>query len=121
VAGAPAPRERHAAAAAALAVDMLTALVDARKGVAPELELRIGLASGSVVGGVIGQDRILFDLWGETVNTASRMESAGMPGRIHVAPSTFELLRDRYVFEALPPIDVKGLGTMTTYLLVAAP
>jgi adenylate cyclase len=86
------------------------------------LEMRIGLASGSVVGGVIGQKRILFDLWGDTVNIASRMESSGVPGRIQVAPSTRELLRGSpaYSFEAREPIEVKGLGTMTTYLLTQA-
>ena len=81
------------------------------------LELRIGLASGPVVGGVIGERRILFDLWGDTVNTASRMQSSGVAGRIHVAASTHELLRDAWLFEELEPVDVKGLGPMTTYLL----
>lgn len=71
-----------------------------------------------MVGGVIGQRRILFDLWGDTVNTASRMESSGVPGRIHVAPSTRDLLRDSWSFEEREPVEVKGLGRMTTYLLV---
>jgi class 3 adenylate cyclase len=80
-----------------------------------DLEIRIGLASGPVVGGVIGQRRILFDLWGDTVNTASRMESSGLPGRIQVAATTCELLRDRHRFEARV-LDVKGLGEVTAYL-----
>jgi adenylate cyclase len=69
---------------------------------------------------VIGQKRILFDLWGDTVNLASRMESSGVAGRIQVAPSTWELSRESssYSFEAREPIEVKGLGLMTTYLLV---
>lgn len=118
VAGAPEPRADHAAAAMALARGMLIALDEARARRGLPLELRIGLASGSVVGGVIGQRRILFDLWGDTVNTASRMESSGVPGRIHVAPSTRDLLRDSWSFEEREPVEVKGLGRMTTYLLV---
>jgi len=81
------------------------------------LELRIGLASGSVVGGVIGQKRILFDLWGDTVNLASRMESSGLPGRIQVAPSTYALLRNALSFDERSGLEVKGLGVLTTYLL----
>ncbi len=96
---------------------MLRALADVRDRTDVPLELRIGLASGPVVGGVIGEKRILFDLWGDTVNTASRMQSAGVPGRVQVAPSTERLLRDRYAFDAREPIDVKGLGRMTTYVL----
>ena len=118
VAGVPVARPDHAEVAMALARGMLTALTEARVSAAPELEIRIGLASGPVVGGVIGQRRILFDLWGDTVNLASRMESGGVAGRIQVAPSTWELLRDRVAFEAREPMEVKGLGTMTTYLLV---
>jgi adenylate cyclase len=117
VAGAPEPRDDHAAAAMELARGMLRALADARARLGLELELRIGLASGSVVGGVIGQKRILFDLWGDTVNIASRMESSGVPGRIQVAQSTRELLRGSCTFEERGPVDVKGLGRMTTYLI----
>ena len=117
VAGAPEAREDHAQAAMTLARGMLVALaeIQGRPGLA--LELRIGLASGSVVGGVIGQKRIQFDLWGETVNLASRMESSGVPGRIQVAPSTWALLHQAFPFEEREAIDVKGLGLMTTYLL----
>jgi adenylate cyclase len=119
VAGAPEPRDDHAQAAMALARGMLAALADARSRLGLALELRIGLASGSVVGGVIGQKRILFDLWGDTVNVASRMESSGAPGRIQVAPSTWALLRDSssFAFEEREAVEVKGLGLMTTYLL----
>jgi guanylate cyclase len=115
VAGAPEPMADHAAAAISLARGMLNALADAR-GDRP-LDMRIGLASGPVVGGVIGQRRILFDLWGDTVNIASRMESSGIPGRIQVAPSTRELLGDSYLFEEREQVEVKGLGPMSRYLL----
>lgn len=119
VAGAPEPRSDHAEAAVALARGMLGVLAEVRHHAGPALDLRIGLASGSVVGGVIGQKRILFDLWGDTVNLASRMESSGVPGRIQVAPSTWALLHESsaYPFEEREPIEVKGVGLMTTYLL----
>ena len=118
VAGAPQPRPDHASAAVRLAGDMLGALEEVGRGLDVPLELRIGLASGPVVGGVIGRQRILFDLWGDTVNTASRMQSSGVPGRIHVAQSTRDLLLDGWAFEEREPVDVKGLGPMTTYLLI---
>lgn len=117
VAGAPEPRADHASAAMALARGMLAALVEARARLDLPLELRVGLASGPVVGGVIGQRRILFDLWGDTVNIASRMESSGVPGRIQVGPSTRDLLRNSWSFEEREPVEVKGLGRMTRYLL----
>jgi class 3 adenylate cyclase len=117
VAGAPEPRADHASAAVLLAQGMLAAVDDACRSMNVPLRLRIGVASGPVVGGVIGQKRILFDLWGETVNTASRMQSSGVPGRIHVAPSTRALLDDAYRVEEREPVDVKGVGPMRTYLL----
>lgn len=121
VAGAPLPRDDHAQAALALARGMLGILAEERDRLGLELDVRIGLASGPVVGGVIGQKRILFDLWGDTVNLASRMESSGVPGRIQVAPSTWALLRDSYSFEEREGVEVKGLGVMTTYLLAEPP
>ncbi len=119
VAGAPEPNPEHAAAAIDLGRAMLSAVAEARERSGAPLALRVGLASGAVVGGVIGSQRILFDLWGDTVNTASRMQSSGVPDRIQVAPSTYELLRDRHAFDERLPIEVKGLGPMTTYLLRA--
>jgi adenylate cyclase len=106
----------HATAAVAVARGMLTAVAEARTRLDLPLELRIGMASGPVVGGVIGQRRILFDL-GDTVNIASRMESSGVPGRIHLAKSSRDLLRDSCAFEERGTVEVKGLGRMTTYLL----
>jgi guanylate cyclase len=117
VAGAPEARADHADAALGLARAMLGAAGEVLAAREAPLELRIGLASGSVVAGVIGQRRLLFDLWGDTVNTASRMESAGVPGRIQVAPSTWELLRDGHRFEPRERVEIKGKGRMTTYLL----
>ena len=120
VAGAPEPRADHAAAAANLGLAMLRTMDEAREPLLLPLELRIGLASGPVVGGVIGQRRLLFDLWGDTANTASRMQSSGVPGRIQVAPSTWERLRTAFTFEERQ-VEIKGIGAMTTYLLVPAP
>lgn len=117
VAGAPHSRADHAVAAMRLARGMLVAVADAHERSGVPLDLRVGLASGPVVGGVIGQRRILFDLWGDTVNTASRMQSSGVPGKIQVAPSTRELLSGSYTFTQREPVDVKGLGPMVTYLL----
>jgi adenylate cyclase len=117
VAGAPVERADHAEAALTFGRAMGTAASDWRNANQLTLEIRIGLASGPAVGGVIGQHRIFFDLWGDTVNMASRMEAAGVPGRIQLAPSTWELLRDRHTFERRDAVEVKGLGPMTTYLL----
>jgi guanylate cyclase len=116
VAGAPDPRPDHAVAAMELATGILGAASTWRSANHVDLELRVGLASGPLVAGVIGHRRILFDVWGETVNTAARMESTGVPGRVQVAPSTWSLVRDRYRFEPREH-EVKGLGPMTTYLL----
>lgn len=115
VAGAPDPRTDHADAALRMAQRMLAVAADWRGANSVELQIRIGLGSGPVVGGVIGQRRILFDLWGDTVNTASRMEAFGLPGRIHVSARTRELLPDGE-FESRH-LEVKGLGAITTYLL----
>jgi len=82
------------------------------------LALRIGIHSGPVVAGVIGRQKFSYDLWGDTVNTASRMESHGVPGRIQATPDTYARLRDRYQFEERGRITVKGKGEMTTYFLV---
>jgi adenylate cyclase len=115
-AGAPDARADHAEAALAFGRAILAEVEDWRKANELDLQVRVGMASGSVVGGIIGRRRIVFDLWGEAVNTAARMESSGVPGRIQLAASTRELLggggfEDRQV-------DVKGLGVMRTYLLI---
>jgi adenylate cyclase len=116
VAGAPLPREDHASVAIEAARRMLEAAAQWRRANDVDLQLRIGLASGSAVGGVIGRQRILFDLWGDTVNTADRMQSAGLPGRIQVAESTMRLAADRFHFVERR-LEVKGLGELSAYLL----
>jgi adenylate cyclase len=116
VAGAPLPRDDHAMASIHAAREMLVAVAAWRAGHGVALELRIGLASGPAVGGVIGRQRILFDLWGETVNTAARMESSGLAGRIQVAESTMRRASPACVF-AERVVDVKGMGRVRAYLL----
>ena len=82
------------------------------------LALRIGIHTGPVVAGVIGRSKFIYDVWGDTVNTASRLESHGLPGRIQVSEETYRRLRDAYVFEDRGEIELKGKGPMKTWLLV---
>jgi guanylate cyclase len=118
-AGAPLVRPDHAEAAIRFGQAILAEAEHWRRANELDLLLRVGIASGPVVGGVIGSRRITFDLWGDTVNTAARMESTGVPGRIHLSTSTREILGATHEYEERQ-IDVKGLGTLTTYLLVEA-
>jgi len=117
-AGVPQPRRDHAQALALMALEMLEA-VRTSDGIGPlGLELRIGINSGPVVAGVIGRKRFLYDLWGDAVNTASRMESHGTPGRIQIGRETYELLADEFECEARGSIPVKGKGDVEAWYLV---
>ena len=116
VAGAPVPRGDHAAAALTVARAMIASMHEQRILLDVALEIRIGLASGPVVGGVIGERRILFDVWGDAVNLASRMKSSGVPGRIQISAATRALLGDM-VGDVAREVDVKGFGRQTTYLV----
>jgi len=117
VGGLPVPRSDHAEAIAEMALDMQRGLSEFNAETGEALQIRIGINSGPVVAGVIGTKKFIYDLWGDTVNTASRMESHGIPGTIQLTASTYELLRDKYQFTVRGPINIKGKGQMTTYLL----
>ena len=117
--GLPEPQPDHLALMAELALKM-------QESMAPfntqydGLSLRVGLHAGSAIAGVIGIRKFIYDVWGDTVNTASRLESHGLPGRIHVGEVVYERLRTRFDFEPRGVVDLKGKGPMKTYLLNAA-
>jgi class 3 adenylate cyclase/NAD(P)-dependent dehydrogenase (short-subunit alcohol dehydrogenase family) len=120
VGGLPEPRADHAERAAGAALDMLPALSALGNRLEVPLSVRIGLHSGDVVAGVIGRQKFIYDLWGDTVNTASRMESHGVGDHIQCTEAVRSLLSHRYEFEPRGEVDVKGKGPMPTYFLVGA-
>jgi adenylate cyclase len=119
VAGVPEPRPDHVEAIADLALDMRGAVGGITERTGVKIQCRFGLATGPAVAGVIGQHRFAYDLWGNTVNMAARMESHGTAGRIQVTTEVCDRLRATHVFEARHPIDVKGIGMMSTWYLEA--
>lgn len=117
VAGMPEACEDHAERAAKMALRMMEVMESRSFGDLGKIRVRIGLNSGEVVAGVIGKVKFAYDLWGDTVNMASRMETTGMVGRIHCSESTFELLKNAYRFEPRGKIDIKGKGKLDTWFL----
>ncbi|MCC5898119.1 MAG: response regulator [Phormidium sp. BM_Day4_Bin.17] len=116
--GLPIPRSDSPEAVANMALDMLEAMANFQPAGTSPLELRIGMNTGPVVAGVIGIKKFIYDLWGDTVNVASRMESTGVPGRIQVSENTYRRLQDSFIFEERGLTPIKGKGTMKTYWLV---
>lgn len=117
VAGLPGSGADHSRAAVRLALDMLEAAARHKTPDGKSLQLRIGINSGPVVAGVIGIHKFAYDLWGETVNIASRMQSRSEPGRIQVTEATYNLLKDEYQFESRGRVEIKGKGVMPTYFV----
>jgi guanylate cyclase len=116
-AGVPDPCADHASRAAFLALDIQAAVASSAIAGQDGLRLRIGINSGPVTAGVIGTKRFLYDLWGDAVNTASRMESNGSPGEIQITRATYDLLKDEFVCRSRGTIEVKGKGQMETWYL----
>ena len=121
VAGVPEPRGDHAEEMANMALDMIDELHAFNKKYGEELDIRIGLHSGPLVAGVIGKKKFAYDLWGDAVNTASRMESHGIPGCIQVSESTYNLVKGKFHLDARGTIQVKGKGEMGTFILKKNP
>ena len=117
-AGVPDEKQNHAKILLHFAKDMLQSLEEYNELTGSDLSLRIGISSGPVVAGVIGKTKFAYDLWGDSVNTAARMEAYGRPGRIQVSPTSYDLLKGEYEFEKVPNVNVKGKGVMDVYLWV---
>lgn len=117
VGGLPEPISNHVAAIAEMSLDMQDALLKFNQENQRNLNIRIGIHTGSVVAGVIGLKKFAYDLWGDTVNTASRMESYSLPGCIHVTHAVYQTLKDIYLFEERGFVPIKGKGEMQTYFL----
>ena len=118
VGGLPMPRDDHAEAIAQMALGMQAKIAKLSADTGEKLAIRVGINSGPVVAGVIGVSKFTYDLWGDTVNVAARMEATGNAGRIQVTDVTYELLKDKYLFERRGVIPVKGKGNMMTYWLL---
>jgi len=118
VAGVPQPHDDHLTAIAHMALDMHRALDEFNREEGLDLAIRVGLHAGPVVAGVIGERKFIYDLWGDAVNVASRMESTGVPGRIQLPEATAWRLDGRFRVEKRGPVAVKGKGEIITYFLL---
>jgi class 3 adenylate cyclase len=118
VGGVPLARRDHAQAVCEMALRMRDSLAELEPAIGSKLDVRIGIHTGAVVAGVIGKKKFIYDVWGDTVNTASRMESHGIPGQIQVSEEATRIVDTDFELEPRGEITVKGKGTMRTYLLV---
>ena len=117
VGGAPASLEAHATVIAKLALEMQQALTEFNAQTGRSLQMRIGISSGAVVAGVIGTSKFAYDLWGDPVNMASRMEQTAFPDSIQLSEATFKLVQKSYKLESRGLVEIKGKGKVNTYLL----
>jgi class 3 adenylate cyclase/putative methionine-R-sulfoxide reductase with GAF domain len=117
VAGVPSPRADHQEAMAIMALQILETLRQLNRVLGTSLDVRVGMHSGPVIAGIIGTRKFAYDLWGDTVNMASRLEAHGAAGRIHVSEPTWQRLRDRFTFEPRGEIEVKSIGRVKTWFL----
>ncbi len=118
VSGVPVPRDDHIEALAHFALDMAAAVADLKDSRGRDVPLRIGMATGPVVAGVVGAKKFFYDVWGDAVNVASRMETTDVEGRIQVPDDVYERLRHRFVLVERGLVEVKGKGPMHTWYLV---
>ena len=116
--GLPHAQPNHVRAVADMALEVPAAVSEASRLCGEALAVRIGMHTGPVIAGIIGADKFAYDVWGDTVNVASRLERSGTPGRVHVSTEVHAALGDAYPVEELTPIDLKGKGVMQTYLLI---
>ena len=116
--GIPLPRPDHAEAIAELALDLMADIEKFNRAYNTSIQLRIGISTGSVVAGVIGRWKFTYDLWGDTVNVACRLESLGQAGSILVSDLTYERLKDKYRFDGSRSLDIKGRGAELVHTLL---
>ena len=117
VCGLPVPTADHAERMLRMAIRMVHITREHAMDHGVSMRLRVGVNSGPVVAGVIGRSKYIYDLWGDTVNLASRMESGGIPDSIQVTRPVYEALRDKFTFESRGAIEVKGKGTVEAWVL----
>lgn len=116
-AGLPVPMEEHADAIVLMGVEMIQVLHEIRERRQLPLQMRVGIHSGPVAAGIIGQKRFLYDVWGDTVNIASRLEASGRPDTVHLSLSTYSLLKGRYTIRSTGGVELKGKGLIESYLI----
>ena len=110
--------DSHAIAVASMAVDMIASLPDINKKIKKPIKLRIGINTGPISAGVIGKKKFIYDLWGDTVNVASRMESFGKNNHIHVSNNTYKVIKQFFTFNKRECLRIPGKGKMQTYFLI---